>query len=59
MNLTLGLEDAYDRVLYRSLARRVLEINPGLGETSALSLDDIRTRFRDLDQRIWTCTARR
>ena len=48
----LGLEDAYDRVLYRSLARRVLEINPGLGETSALSLDDIRTRFRDLDERI-------
>lgn len=48
----LDLVPSYDRILYRSLARRIMEIHPELGESSALSLDDIRTRFRDLDQRI-------
>ncbi|MDR3505122.1 MAG: DUF4011 domain-containing protein [Acidocella sp.] len=43
---------AYDRVLHRSLARRVMELYPDLGAASALSLDDIRRRFQELDRRI-------
>jgi hypothetical protein len=48
----LNIVDAYNRVLYRSLARRVMEEHPVLGESHALSLDDIRRRFQDLDKRI-------
>ena len=48
----LGLVEAYGRVLHRSLARRVMELHPEVGETHALSLDDIRRRFQDLDERI-------
>ncbi|MBF0181520.1 MAG: DUF3320 domain-containing protein [Magnetococcales bacterium] len=48
----LGVVDAYDRVLHRSLARRALEQHPEIGETHSLSFDDIRRRFQDLDKRI-------
>lgn len=48
----LGLVASYDRVLNRSLARRVMELHPDLGKTHALSLDDIRRRFQNLDKRI-------
>jgi very-short-patch-repair endonuclease len=48
----LDLATAYDRMLRRSLARQALERYPELGETSGLSLNDIRDRFRDLDRRI-------
>ncbi|GAN81990.1 hypothetical protein Aam_135_010 [Acidocella aminolytica 101 = DSM 11237] len=44
--------DAYDRILHRSLARRVMEQYPELGSASALSLDDLRRRFQELDRRI-------
>lgn len=48
----LGLADAYDRVLHISLARKAMEQYPELGTTNALSLDNIRQRFQDLDKRI-------
>ena len=48
----LDLVSAYDHILYRSLVKCALKEHPELGETSALSLDEIRARFCDLDQRI-------
>lgn len=47
-----GLVAAYDRVLWRSLARSVVEAYPYLGEFQGRSLSDIRQRFRELDVRI-------
>ena len=48
----LDLVSAYDHILYRSLVKCALKEHPELGETTALSLDEIRARFCDLDQRI-------
>ncbi len=48
----LHLVAAYDRVLYRSLAQSVLEHYPELGETKAVSLDELRSKFRALDQQV-------
>ncbi|MBF0182185.1 MAG: hypothetical protein HQM03_19385 [Magnetococcales bacterium] len=48
----LGLIEAYDRVLDRSLARRAMEQHPEIGDNHALSFDDIRRRFQNLDKRI-------
>lgn len=54
-----GLDSVYDRVMWRSLARRALELFPELGRVPDDTLEEVWTRWEDLHRRGIAQTQRR